>query len=88
MDVPKDCQLSKWWGIAVCLVLEPSNMEEEDSSRSYVRPTSTGNEEMCIYYWVCKAPDRDPDPKFPIASKFGQLVYKFNDPYIHNIFEC
>lgn len=55
MDVPKDCQLSEWWGIAVYLALEPLNMEE--SSPSYKRPTSYGNEEMCIYYRVCKAPE-------------------------------
>ncbi|TKY56993.1 TMV resistance protein N [Spatholobus suberectus] len=84
VNVPEDIKLSEWWGIAVCLALEPSNMDV--SSPSYVRPTSTGNEEMCIYYWVCKAPDRYPDPKFPIASKFGHLVNKFNDPYVHIIF--
>lgn len=83
VDVPKDCQLSEWWGITVCLALEPSNMEVPSSS--YVRPTFNGNEEMCTYYWVCKAPNRDPDPEFPIASKFGHLVHKFNDPYFHII---
>lgn len=84
MDVPEDCKLSEWWGIAVCLVLEPLNMDVPSSSNA--RPTSTGNEEIGIYYWVCKAPDQDPDPNFPIAPKFGHLVYKFEGPYIHIIF--
>ncbi|XP_027368535.1 TMV resistance protein N-like [Abrus precatorius] len=83
VDVPNHYQASEWWGIAVCLALEPLNVV---SSPSYVTPISTHNKEMCIYYWVCKAPDREPDPKFPIASKYGHLVYEFNDPYIHIIF--
>jgi len=57
VDVPEDCQLSEWWGIAVCLVLEPLNMDVPSSSNA--RPTSTGNEEIGIYYWVCKTPDKD-----------------------------
>ncbi|WVY91203.1 hypothetical protein V8G54_036717 [Vigna mungo] len=84
VDVPEDFQLSEWWGIAVCLVLEPLNMDVPSSSNA--RSTSTVNEEIGIYYWVCKAPDKDPDPNFPIAAKFGHMLYKFKDPYIHIIF--
>ncbi|XP_047173461.1 TMV resistance protein N-like [Vigna umbellata] len=80
VDVSEDFQLSEWWGIAVCLVLEPLNMDVPSSSNA--RSTSTVNEEIGIYYWVCKAPDKDPDPNFPIAPKFGHKLYKFKDPYI------
>ncbi|KAK7276510.1 hypothetical protein RIF29_17650 [Crotalaria pallida] len=78
VDVPNYCQLSEWWGIAVCLAFEPIE--------PHIRPASVGSEEMCIYYWACKSPDREPDPDFSIGYKFGHLVYECSDPYIHIIF--
>ncbi|KAJ1383734.1 Leucine-rich repeat domain superfamily [Sesbania bispinosa] len=80
VEVPNHCKSSEWWGIAVCLALESLHMEVSSPSNHHV------NELECVYYWVCKAPDREPDPNFPIASKYGSLVYEFNDPYIHILF--
>lgn len=77
VDVPNYYGSSGWLGIAICLALEPSNVQH--SSPSHVSPHSIGNEEMCIYYWAGKALDVEPDLTFPIGPKFGHLVYEGNE---------
>nr|XP_027186896.1 uncharacterized protein LOC113784849 [Cicer arietinum] len=36
VEVPDHCQSSKWWGIAICLALEPLTMQHNSSSPSHV----------------------------------------------------
>ncbi|XP_027368534.1 TMV resistance protein N-like [Abrus precatorius] len=73
VDVPNSCRYSEWWGIIICIALESLNLQL--SSPSHVRPSSMGNEETCIYYWICKAPDGEPvDLCIPPEPKFGHLV--------------
>jgi len=83
VDIPDYFHSSEWRGIAVCLALEPLNMEA--SSSSYVGATFMDNEVICSYRWSCKSPYREPDPKFPITSGLEHWVYEFNETSIHII---
>jgi hypothetical protein len=78
VEVSDQCQSSKWWGIAICLALEPSTMQQS-SPPSHVIEAST-----CNYYWSCKDPNWEPYLDFPIGLKYG---YQCGDyPYTHIIF--
>ncbi|KAG4953191.1 hypothetical protein JHK87_038785 [Glycine soja] len=77
VDVPNYLVSSGWLGIAICLALEPPNMQH--SSPSHVSPHPVGNEDTCIYYWACKVPQGEPDLTFPIGPKFSHFVYECNE---------
>jgi len=77
VEAPNYSESSGWSRTAICLALEPSNMEP--SSQSHVSSYSMGNEETCIYYWACKAPGGEPDLIFPIEPKHGDSVHECNE---------
>jgi len=77
VEAPKYCESSGWLGIAICLALEPSNMQA--SPQSHVSPHFMGKEETFIYYWACKAHGGEPDLIFPIEPKHSHSVHECNE---------
>ena len=73
VEAPNYSGSGGWLGIAICLALEPSNMQS--SSQSHVSLYSMGNEET----GACKAPGGEPDLIFPIVSKHSHSVHECNE---------